>query len=104
MQDRITIDGAEYVRADSIDAGPTEVQIVVIEGRWNIVGRVARDDAGNLTITGGKVLTYWGTTKGLGEIAGGPTAKTKADPVPTCRVPASKVLLTLDADAQGWGL
>ena len=104
MQDRITIDGTEYVRADSIDAGPSEVQIVVIEGRWNIVGRVARDDEGNLTITDGKVLTYWGTTKGLGEIASGPTAKTKADPVPTCRVPASKALFTLDADAEGWGL
>ena len=104
MQDRITIDGAEYVRADSIDADPTEVQIVVIEGRWNIVGRVARDDAGNLVITDGKVLTYWGTTMGLGEIASGPTAKTKADPVPTCRVPAAKVLLTLDASAEGWAL
>ena len=32
------------------------------------------------------------------------TTKTKADPVPTCRVPASKVLFTLDADAEGWGL
>ena len=104
MQDRITIDGTEYVRADSIDAGPSEVQIVVIEGRWNIVGRVARDDEGSLTITDGKVLTYWGTTMGLGELASGPTAKTRAHPVPTCRVPASKVLLTLDADAQGWGL
>ena len=37
MKNEITIDGTTYVALDAIDS---PVKIVVIEGRWNIVGRV----------------------------------------------------------------
>ncbi len=100
---KITLDGTEYVRADSIPAGdPTPVQIVVIEGRWNIVGNVETTETG-IVITNAKVIRYWGTTKGLGELAlNGPTGKTILDPCGTVRVPAAAVLLTMDTDAGKW--
>ena len=102
MKNEITIDGATYVALDAIDS---PVKIVVIEGRWNIVGRVETHEDGSLTIRDGKILTYWGTTKGLGELAAGPTDKTKADPCNgVVRVPAHAVLLTIDCTDGAWSL
>lgn len=103
----ITLDSVEYVRADSLPAGePTPVQIVVVEGRWNLVGRVEKHDDGSLTISNASVIRYWGTTKGLGQLAdeGGPTGSTKLDAAGTVRVPAHAVLLTMDSPADKWGL
>ena len=103
MQDQITIDGTVYVREDSLTR--PDVQIVVIEGRWNIVGHVEHHDDGSLTITKAHVIRYWGTTKGLGELAAdGPTSKTKLDVTGVVRVPAHAVLLTIDCDAARWSL
>ena len=97
-----TINGEVYVK-QSYAGPPPETLIVVVEGRWNLVGRCVYDDAGNLTITDASVIRYWGTTKGLGELAaGGPTSKTILDPAGTVRIPAGKVLLTLDATAEVW--
>jgi hypothetical protein len=103
----ITLDSVEYVRADSLPAGePTPVQIVVIEGRWNIVGNVSRNDDGSLTIANANVIRYWGTTKGLGQLAeSGPTSKTILDKAGTVRTPAHSVLLTIDvATPEKWSL
>ena len=102
MKDTITIDGATYVALDAIDS---PVKIVVIDGRWNIVGEVETHEDGSLTIRNGKVLTYWGATRGLGELAAGPTGKTKADPCNgVVRVPAHAVLLTIDCTEGAWSL
>lgn len=92
----VVIDGVTYVR--EFDAGPApEFRIVVIEGRWNVIGRVRVEDNGDLTITQALVIRVWGTTKGLGQLAiEGPTSKTILDPVGTLRVPAHAVLLTID--------
>ena len=97
----ITIDGTVYTRSDKAGE-PSPVQIVVIDGRWNVVGNVEHHDDGSLTITNAQVIRYWGTTKGLGELVGGPTSKTKLDPAGTLRVPAHSVLLTIDADPGEW--
>lgn len=104
----ITVNGTEYVRADQVPtvAGPpTPVQVVVIEGRWNIVGNVEHHDDGALTITNASVIRYWGTTKGLGQLAqSGPTSKTILDKVGVMRVPAHAVLLCMDSKADLWSL
>lgn len=94
IPDTITIDGTTYTRADPGD--PTEVQIVVIDGRWNVVGRVTAGDDGSLTITDARVIIYWGTTGGLGQLADGPTSKTRLGTPCTLRVPAHAVLMRLD--------
>ena len=101
MKDTITIDGVTYRATDDASV----VKIVVIEGRWNIVGRVETHENGSLTIRDGKILTYWGTTQGLGELALGPTSTTKAhDCNGVVRVPAHAVLLTIDCADGAWGL
>ena len=60
----ITVNGKVYIKKDS----NTPTQIVVSEGRWNIVGNVVSSGDG-LTILNASVIRYWGTTKGLGELA-----------------------------------
>ena len=101
---KVSIAGDSAIVAD-LDAIDSPVKIVVIEGRWNIVGRVETHEDGSLTIRDGKILTYWGTTKGLGELAAGPTDKTKADPCNgVVRVPAHAVLLTIDCTDGAWSL
>jgi hypothetical protein len=99
----ITLNNVEYVRKDSITTPvgpPTAQQIVVIEGRWNIYGTVTENEDGSVTITEAQVIRYWGTTKGLGELAAnGPTTKTILDPTGTVRVPAHAVLLRIDCGA-----
>lgn len=101
----ISIDGTDYVRADSIKTTITdsEVKIVVLEGRWNLVGRYSIDgDYG--VLDDAKVIRYWGTTKGLGELAaGGPTTKTILDPCNgQVRFQLRAQVLTLDADDSKW--
>ena len=97
MKDTITIDGATYVALDAIDS---PVKIVVIEGRWNIVGRVETHEDGSLTIRDGKILTYWGTTQvsGVGERAN------LQDQGRPCNGVAHAVLLTIDCADGAWSL
>jgi hypothetical protein len=48
-------------------------------------------------------IRYWGTTKGLGELAlSGPTSKTILDPVGTIRIPCRAVINILDTDSKKW--
>jgi hypothetical protein len=103
MNDSITIDGIEYVRATEAPA-PPPFQIVVSEGRWNVAGYVYRDPIdGTTIITEARVIRYWGTTAGLGQLAAdGPTSTTKLDPYGTVRIPAHAVILTIDADESKW--
>lgn len=103
----ITVDGIEYVRADSvtqqINDGP--VKIIVLEGRWNIVGRYSVDgDEG--VLDDAAVIRYWGTTKGLGEIAaGGPTSKTILDKTNgQVRFPLRALVIVLNCDESKWSL
>lgn len=98
----ITVDGVEYVPATD---KPSDVQIVVVDGRWNFIARVSREP-GFVVLTDASVIRYWGTTAGLGELAkDGPTGKTKLDPCEgVVRIPEARVVFTLDADAGKWPL
>lgn len=103
MTDRITLNGTDYIPADQ--AGPTpdapEWGIVITRERWNIVGAITRTDEG--LIVQGRVITYWGTTKGLAELAGGgPTDKTKLGDPATYRIPAAALVMTIDTKAELW--
>lgn len=97
----ISIDGIDYVRADSCaPQEPMTRQIVITEGRWNFVGNTSRDENGDLVISDTSVIRYWGTTMGLGQLAlEGPTDKTKLDPCGTVRIPASAVIATMDVQS-----
>lgn len=101
--DSITIKGVEYVPTSTQPELSGEHQIVIVEGRWNFVGHTQWLENGMLRITGASVIRYWGTTKGLGEIAmGGPTSKTLLDRCGTLTIPAHAVIALMDTNAGKW--
>ena len=56
-----------------------------------------------LIISNAKNLRYWGTKKGLGELAlEGPQKETKLDDVGTVRAPAHSVISIIDTEASLW--
>lgn len=97
--DAITVNGTTY-RAERPASG--EVKILVLQRGWNVVGRYEKSGTEHV-LTDAAVIRYWGTTKGLGELAaGGPTDKTKLDPCGTVRAHELATVLVLDCDAQKW--
>ena len=61
--------------ADKID-----VRIAILQRGWVMVGEFSKDGS-QCFLRNASVVRYWGTTRGLGEIAaGGPTDKTELDP------------------------
>ena len=97
----ISIDGVDYVRADQVSIASTDTQIVVGQRGWIFVGQVS-DDGEDLVITHARNIRIWGTTKGLGELADGPTEKTKADSYGTVRLPKLTVVARINVTAGAW--
>ena len=77
----ITIDDVVYVRADSVKQSPEigDMRIIAADRGFVFVGRCEHQDDGSVIIRNAKNIRRWGTTKGLGEIASGPTNKTQYD-------------------------
>lgn len=66
--------------------------IVIVDRGWVYVGKVEREPE-YLRVTNARVIRYWGTKRGLGELAeGGPTRDTKLDPIGTVLVPHRAVI------------
>jgi hypothetical protein len=87
--DTLQINGVDYVRADSVPAASPEIgptQIVVADKGFVFVGNVEDHADGSVTIRNCRNIRYWGTTKGLGELAVGPTSKTIVDPYGTVKL------------------
>jgi hypothetical protein len=76
----IRIDEVEYVRKDSINDSITgNIKIVILQRGWVMVGYFERT-GNDCKLSKASVIRKWGTTKGLGEIAGnGPTKDTVLD-------------------------
>lgn len=77
----IEINGMKYVPKGSDKTQfDGEIKIVVLQRGWVIVGKFEKNGS-ECKLHGASVIRSWGTTKGLGEIAGtGPSASTKLDP------------------------
>ena len=86
----ISINGHDYIRKDSVSEavspplGP--VQIIVGDKGFVFVGNIEDHPDGSVTITNCQNIRYWGTTKGLGELNTGPTAKTLLDSWGTVKI------------------
>ena len=98
-----TIDDAvEILKNVKAQIAPGTRKIVVLDRGWVAVGNLIEDGVG-LILTEAAIVRYWGTTKGLPELQGGPTSKTKLDP---CSLPirfnADSVIFTLDVDEEAW--
>jgi hypothetical protein len=72
----VTINGVKYTPVNSSG----EIRIVILQRGWVMVGRYSRN-GDDCQLTNARVIRNWGTTKGLGELAGeGPKKETKLDP------------------------
>ena len=99
----IKIDDQEYVRKDSFKDVVSNVKIVILQRGWIMVGEFERNGS-DCKLKRASVIRSWGTTKGLGEIAGsGPTSNTKLD---KCYGEVAfdylTVVATLDCEASKW--
>jgi hypothetical protein len=79
----------------------SEVRIVVLQRGWVMVGRYSEDGT-RCHLSGAKSIRRWGTTRGLGEIAPGPTKQTTLDEAGEVDFHALSVVLTIRCDAAGW--
>ena len=76
--------------------------IAVIDRGFVYVGDLTHDGEW-LVITNARNVRYWGTERGLGQLAlEGPTDKTRLDAVGTVRVPARAVISIVDTEAAKW--
>jgi hypothetical protein len=80
---------------------PAETRIVVLQRGWVVVGRWQQDGE-MVTLTEAKVIRRWGTTKGLGELTGGPTAATVVDPAGTVRFHLLTMVQSVDCEPGSW--
>ncbi len=80
----------------------TGFSIVVLDRGFVYVGDTTHDGEWCI-ITNARNIRYWGTTKGLGELAlNGPLPNTKLDPVGTVRAPARAVISLIETDGTKW--
>lgn len=101
----IKIDDVEYVRADANEACDGDIKIVVADRGFVYVGRIKAEVVGTndfIVITQAKNIRVWGTTKGLGELVGGPLSNTKLDAVGTVRIPMRAVISMIDVEQAKW--
>jgi len=79
-----------------------EFAIVVLDRGFVYVGDTCHDGEW-CVITGARNIRYWGTERGLGQLAlEGPTEKTKLDAVGTVRAPARAVISLIETEAKLW--
>jgi len=75
-------------------------QIAVLDRGWVFAGNCEFDDE-FLVITNAKCIRYWGTTRGLGELAeNGPNPKTRIDSYGTVRVNSRALIALIDCDKE----
>jgi len=97
----IRIDEIEYVRADAVTKPDGEYKIVVLDRGFVYVGAV-KIEGDFVIICNAKNIRAWGTTKGLGELVGGPLSKTVVDRVGTVRAPLRALISLIDVESGKW--
>ena len=97
----IKIDEVEYVRKDAQEGFKGDIKIVVLDRGFVYVGRVELS-SDFVTITQAKNIRVWGTTKGLGELVGGPLSGTKLDSVGTVKAPLRALISLIDVEQKAW--
>ena len=96
---KVIIEGEEYRKVES----SSDVKIVILQRGWVMVGRFERNGS-DCKLHGASVIRSWGTTKGLGEIAGnGPTQNTKLDPTNgVVEFDYLTIVATISCEAKKW--
>lgn len=95
MTDSIIVNGVKYV-PESVVGG---YRIIVADRGWVFVGECEDMPDGQVTIRNANCIRVWGTTRGLGELANGPTKDTKLDP---CGTVVTKPIVTIASNKAAW--
>jgi hypothetical protein len=76
--------------------------IAILDRGWVFIGRATEiDSVTGITLTNAACIRYWGTTKGIGQLAlNGPQSSTKLDEAGTLSFPHHIALI--DADESQW--
>lgn len=78
--EKVILNGIEYVEKNKKNNWGKN--IVILQRGWIIIGDLEKDNE-YFTLRNGNVIRFWGTTRGLGEIAKeGKKEKTIFDPIP----------------------
>ena len=79
-----------------------ETRIFVLQRGWVVVGKIV-ELGHRVKLFPASNVRRWGTTRGLGELANGPTAKTVIDPLPFGALfNELTVVLEIPCDATKW--
>lgn len=77
------------------------VQLVVVDRGFVYVGKTSVDHEW-VYMTNAKCVRKWGTTKGLGELSGGPTKNTLLDEAGNLRIPKRAVISLITCEESSW--
>ena len=72
-----------------LDRGFVYVGLVSIDDRWVYIEHAAN-------------IRRWGTTRGLGELVGGPRPDTKLDPAGNVQAPLTALIHLIEVEARKW--
>lgn len=97
----IKVNGIDYVRKGTQKEYSGEVKIAILQRGWIFVGYYSKT-AQDCKLSSAKCIRNWGTTKGLGELAQGPTSKTVLDGAGTVRFNEATIIALIDADESKW--
>ena len=102
MNKRIICDGEEFELVPTQKTNELPLQIAVLDRGFVYIGRIENTING-IIIHDARNIRYWGTTKGLGELAlCGKQSNTKIDDVGQVRVPTHAVIHVIDCDESKW--
>lgn len=80
---------------------PNDIRIVILQRGWVVVGYYQRKN-GRVLVSKASVIRNWGTTKGLGELIIGPTAKTVLEPCGEVDLHELAEIASIKCDASKW--
>lgn len=79
-----------------------KLKIVILQRGWIFIGKYF-EEGNNCWLEDASCIRNWGTTKGLGELAGeGKKEGTKLDPTPIVRFHKLGVVATIDCNEKVW--
>ena len=86
---------------EPVNKAEGSVKICVLQRGWAFVGYFERN-GNDCKLTKASCIRRWGTTKGLGELVGGPTKDTVLDFAGTVQFDYLTCVLTLDCKEVIW--
>lgn len=98
----VEINGKTYVlKGTERKAVTGNIKIAILQRGWVFVGSFSKSGS-DCKLENAYCIRQWGTTKGIGELVDGPTAKTVLDDAGTVSFHEMTIVALVDADENGW--